>query len=177
MTFASMSAAPDQALAQVAEAAIASARAGERAQVVFDLDDTLFLVRPRKRVIFGDNCVQMPLVENSVVYQPPGNPTPIKRTTVLKGRVGGVENGFLTDRPSEGLTVGEMTGFLDEFRRRANAELRLAWADQNIPVIVSNIDYDADYDTSFGRPGQPLNKRVSFNAFQIDEFDSMVPEP
>lgn len=54
MTVAMSSAAPEQALAQVAEAAIASARAGERAQVVFDLDDTLFLVRPRKRVIFGE---------------------------------------------------------------------------------------------------------------------------
>lgn len=54
MTPACLSAEAETALATVAEAARASVEAGERAQIVFDLDDTLFLVRPRKRVIFGE---------------------------------------------------------------------------------------------------------------------------
>lgn len=41
-------------LAEMAEAAIAAVKRGENAQVVFDLDDTLFLVRPRKRAIFRE---------------------------------------------------------------------------------------------------------------------------
>lgn len=41
-------------LAEMAEAAITAARQGEKVQIVFDLDDTLFLVRPRKRVIFRE---------------------------------------------------------------------------------------------------------------------------
>ena len=41
-------------LAEMAKAAAAAIERGENAQVIFDLDDTLFLVRPRKRVIFRE---------------------------------------------------------------------------------------------------------------------------
>lgn len=41
-------------LSELASGAISAAQRGERVQVVFDLDDTLFLVRPRKRVIFRE---------------------------------------------------------------------------------------------------------------------------
>lgn len=41
-------------LAEMAHAAITAAKQGEKVQIVFDLDDTLFLVRPRKRVIFRE---------------------------------------------------------------------------------------------------------------------------
>lgn len=46
--------ASDTALADLAIEAIARAESGERVQVVFDLDDTLFLVHPRKRAIFRE---------------------------------------------------------------------------------------------------------------------------
>jgi phosphoglycolate phosphatase-like HAD superfamily hydrolase len=41
-------------LAELAAVAIAAVERGENPQVVFDLDDTLFLVRPRKRAIFRE---------------------------------------------------------------------------------------------------------------------------
>ena len=41
-------------LTELAATSISMVQRGERAQVVFDLDDTLFLVRPRKRVIFRE---------------------------------------------------------------------------------------------------------------------------
>lgn len=41
-------------LAEMAQAAITAVQQGEKVQIVFDLDDTLFLVRPRKRVIFRE---------------------------------------------------------------------------------------------------------------------------
>lgn len=41
-------------LTELAATSIAAVERGERVQVVFDLDDTLFLVRPRKRVIFRE---------------------------------------------------------------------------------------------------------------------------
>lgn len=41
-------------LAELADAVSAATARGEAVQVVFDLDDTLFLVRPRKRAIFRE---------------------------------------------------------------------------------------------------------------------------
>jgi hypothetical protein len=45
---------PGGPLAELARAAFDAVERGERAQVIFDLDDTLFLVRPRKRAIFRE---------------------------------------------------------------------------------------------------------------------------
>lgn len=51
--------ASDTALAELAMQAIARAHRGERVQVVFDLDDTLFLVHPRKRAIFRELAIDV----------------------------------------------------------------------------------------------------------------------